>query len=106
MSAGCEGGDITYNLRVDTTKTARDLLKVQTLLYGTLGILHRLGLPEPIDAAIIKIQRLISTLNMLRMSLIAVEAAAGPVGWAMAGISVAGTVLTIGDTLEMGMDTH
>jgi hypothetical protein len=103
MSVGCEGGEINYELKVDTTKTARGLLKVQTLLYGILGILHRLGLPEPIDAAIVKIQRLISALNMLRLTLIGVEAASGPIGWAMAGIAVAGTVLTTGDLMyDMG----
>lgn len=103
MSVGCEGGEINYDMTVRTTKVARNLLKVQTLFYGILGILHRLGLPEPIDDAIVKIQRLIASLNMLRMSLIAVQTTAGPLGLVMAGVGVVGAALTAGDlVMEVG----
>lgn len=99
MSVGCTGGDVTYNLKVDSSKAVKNLLLLQTALYGILGILRRLGMPEEVDAAIIKIQRLIATLNMLRVALYSLEMASGPVGWTMAGIGIAGTVLSTGDLM-------
>lgn len=96
---GLEVIPVTVEIQVETTKMVDQLKKVQILLYGTLGILRRLGLPEEVDSAIMKIQRIIAALNMLRLALYAVEMASGPMGWTVAGIGIAGTLLSTGDLM-------
>jgi len=98
-AGGVEVIPVKVEIQIETTKMITQLEKVQVLLYGTLGILRRLGLPEEVDSAILKIQRIIAALNMLRLALYAVEMASGPVGWAMAGVGIAGTVLSTGDLM-------
>lgn len=95
-----EDHTVSFTLEVNTSRAVRALLKVQTVLYGVLGLLHRLGLPEPIDAAIRKLQQLIAAANMLRRSLILLETASGPLGWTMATVAVVGTALSFGEMLE------
>jgi len=63
--------------------------------------MRRLGLGEEIGMAIAKIQHLIRTLNTLRLTMIALHAASGPVGWALALIGVATFALDFGDFMQM-----
>lgn len=90
-----------------TKRQLEDLNKYITLAtsaaYGILGILRKMGLGEDVTKAITIVQRMISTLNMLRTTMIALQLASGPWGWAMAGIGLAGTLITIGDQINYGM---
>jgi len=75
------------------------LVAISTVMYGVLGLMRRMGLPEEYDQAIIAIQQIISTLNMLRVSLTALIAlsATHPIGWAMFAIAAGGTILTLAE---------
>jgi len=84
-------------LDMDLREATAEIARYTAVLYGALGIMKRMGLPEEAQAQIAQIQKMIAQLMMLRASLIAVEMAAGPVGWALAGISIAGTILTLTD---------
>lgn len=87
--------DIKVNL--DIREATAELRKYSTILYGTLGLARRMGLPEDVDEMITAIQRLIAQLNMLRHTMILLQTASGPIGWALALLSVTGTVLTMMD---------
>ena len=104
MSVGCTGGEITYDLRVDTTKAYDNLIKLEVaatkairVLNATTTLMRKLGLPEEASAAIRKMQALIIVAYGLAAAMMAVQAASGPYGWVMASISGASTVLGIAD---------
>ena len=82
-----------------TQNVTLTLQKASAVAYGVMGIMKQLGLPPPFDEATLKIQRMIMLLNQLRISIMLVEAAAGPVGWALAGISIVGTAVTLPDQI-------
>jgi len=104
-----ETEEVQYSITADTEQ-AKDQFEgliitvneAQVALYGMLGILRRMGLSEDVTRAITDIQRLISIMNMLRASYLALMAASGPVGWALAGIGLAGSAVTaVGSVLSM-----
>jgi len=95
--AAVEDHQISFSLQVNVEDTLSQARRLQTVLYRGLGLMRRLGLPPEIDAAIAKIQRLIGILNTLRLTMIAVHAASGPIGWALALIGVATFALDFGD---------
>ncbi len=78
--------DVVVNLDINAAKAETQLRQVETLLYRSLALFGRLGLPENIDAAINKVERLVMVIRLLHTSAIALEAATGPVGWALAGV--------------------
>ena len=100
MSA-VEDHKVSFSLEVNVDEAYRNIRRLQTLLYRTLSLLRRIGLPEEVDAAIMQIQRFIALMNMLRLTLIAFETASGPLGWAMAGLSAA-TFLAAVDDFTLG----
>lgn len=95
MSIRDEG--VSFSLEINVEPTYENIRKLQTILYRTMGLLRRFGLPEEIDAQIMKIQRLIILLNQLRLTMIAVHTAAGPIGWALAGLGAATFAFDAGD---------
>jgi len=101
MSVGCQGGEIEYNLTVDTTKVLRDIQILTGFFDSYARLLRKLGLPEEQAELLREIQRTIALLNQLRLTLIAVQAASGPIGWALAGIGAATFLI---DTVEFGLD--
>lgn len=94
---------VSFSLEINVQQAYTEIRRLQTLLYRTLGLVRRFGLPENAEAMITQIQRLITLLNSLRLSLIAVQMAAGPVGWALAGVSLLATAMTAGDFIENDM---
>lgn len=98
--------EVSFSLEINVEEALTEIRKVQTLLYRTLGLLRRFGLPEDISEGVAFVQRLIAALNALRLSLIALQAAAGPVGWALAIVGIVGTAVTFADTIESGMQTR
>jgi hypothetical protein len=60
-------------------------------------LLGRLGLPENIDQAIAKFQRLIMVIRLLHTSIIALQAATGPLGIALALVGIASAAISMTD---------
>lgn len=74
-----------------------NIRRAQTVLYRTLGLMRRLGLPEDMEVAVTTVQRLIMVMNQLRLAAIALQAASGPIGWAMAAVSIGASFATMMD---------
>ena len=88
---------VSFSLEINVEEALTNIRQVQAILFRTLSLLRRAGLPENVDDAIAKVQRLIAILNALRLTLIAVQAASGPYGWALAAVGAAGTIATAMD---------
>ncbi len=88
-----EDHQISFSLEINVQKAVDDLRRVQTILYRTLGLLQRMGLPENIDNAVWKLRTMIRIANQARLALRALQAArmatGDPLAWAMFGLSVA-----------------
>jgi hypothetical protein len=91
---------VSFSLEVNVEKAYEDIRRVQALLYRMLALIRRMGLPEDVEKAITRIQRLIAILNTLRLTLLALEAASGPIGWALFGVGMLGTIVSVGDLAE------
>jgi len=97
MAVNDEG--VSFSLEVNVDKAYTNARKLQTILYRALGLFRRLGLPENIDQGIMRMQRFIALLNQARLATIALSAASGPYGWAIAGIGLAATVVSTNDLI-------
>ena len=93
--------DVSFSLEVNVEEAYTNMRKVQTVLFRTLSLLRRLGLPTPIDSAISKLMQLISVLNQARLAAIQFQAAAGPIGWALAAVSITTTVVSTTEMLKV-----
>lgn len=84
---------VSFSLEVNIEKAYEDLRRVQTVLYRTMGLLQRMGLPEDVDRAIWQLRTMIRIANKARLALAALQmarmAAGDPIAWAMAGVSLA-----------------
>jgi len=83
---------VSFSLEINVEEALTNIRRAQTLLFRTLALMQRLGLPENIQAAVTQIQRLISIMNQLRLAAIALQAASGPIGWGLAAVGVATTI--------------
>jgi hypothetical protein len=90
---------VTFNLEIDVSRTYDDVRKLETLLYRSFSLLNRLGLPANIDQAIMKVQRLAMTIRLLHTSMLALEAASGPLGWALAIVGGISAAVSVGDLM-------
>ena len=89
---------VSFSLEVNVEQAYTQLRKYQTLLYRSLGLVRRLtGGDENLDRAISLMQRAIAITNQLRLAMIALHAASGPVGWGLAAIGIAESALTLND---------
>lgn len=95
-----EDHTVSFSLEVNIDKAYENIRKVQTVLYRTLGLLRRMGLGEDVSAAISEVQRFITVLNLARLTIAALQTATGPIGYAMFGISLATTGLSIGEMFD------
>lgn len=101
MSVGCEGGEIDYKLTVNTANVLREIQILTGFFNSYARLLRKLGLPEEHAKLLREIQKTIMLLQKLRLTMIAVQAASGPIGWALAGIGAASFLI---DTVEFGLD--
>lgn len=90
---------VIFNLELNVEQALDNARRLEILLYRSLALLGRLGLPENIDQAIAKVQRLVMTIRLLHTAAIALEAASGPIGWALALVGVASALLSTGDLI-------
>ena len=96
MSVGCTGGDVTYNLKLDNSQAAASIAELNRLFTTYLSLARRTGLPESIVDALSRIYQLQAAIQALYRSILLLEAASGPIGWAIAlgGISLSAVMIT------------
>jgi len=92
-----EQHNVSFNLEIDVSRTYDDLRKLETLLYRCTSLSRRLGLPEDINAAILRIQHMIMVIRLLHTAMVALEAASGPLGWGLAIVGGASAVVSMSD---------
>jgi len=83
---------VTFNLELNVEQAISEIRRLETLLFRSIALARRLGLPEDIDEQIRKIQRFIMIVRLAHTAVIALNAASGPIGWALAivgGLSAA-----------------
>jgi len=97
---------VSFSLEVNIEKAYEDLRRVETVLYRTMGLIRRLSGDENIDRAVAKIQQLIATANQARLALAALQAASGPIGWALAGVALATTAVSVNDSMQLRRPRH
>lgn len=93
--------DVSFSLEVNVEPGYTTVRRLQTLIYRTLGLFRRMGLPEKLDEAISKVQRFIMVVNQARLAVIALNAASGPIGWGLALIGVGATAYTTFEMIEI-----
>lgn len=94
-----EDQTVSFSLEINVQEAYTELRKVETILYRTMSLIRRMGGTEELDDLVRKIQMTIALVNQLRLTIIALQAASGPVGWALAGIGIVSTALTTGDLI-------
>jgi len=92
---------VSFSLELNVEQSETQIRKVQTIVYGYLGILRRMGLPPEVDAMIAKMQQVVMIANQARLALLALQAvrlASGdPFAWAMMGLAVFNVGYSAGD---------
>lgn len=95
--------DVVFNLELNVEGATTNVRKIETIIYRVLGLYNRicrlLGVPE--DSPMVQVVQKAQKLTMIARemttayNLMAIaQAGAGPVGWAMAGLGVAGVIVT------------
>lgn len=73
---------VSFSLELNVKPIEENVRRLQTVLYRTLAIARRLGLPDELNKQIVAIQRVIALLNQMRLAILAVQAAMLPgAGW-------------------------
>jgi hypothetical protein len=88
---------ITFNLELNVEECVSNIRKVEGLLYRSLALLNRLGLPEDMRQGIYLMERMVMVIRLLHTSLILLEAASGPLGWARALVGAGTAAVSFGD---------
>lgn len=90
--------DIENELEVTEAKANTAKLAyadVYNVVQDVFLILRNMGLPEDAVKAISILQRLIAVSNTLLVTLTAVNIASGPMGWAIMGLGVGSTLISL-----------
>jgi len=95
-----ESIEVNYLLTVNVEDAREQIQQLERLIFRTLSLFRRMGLPEEVAQIIDRVQRLISVLRMLRLTFMLTQAAAGPIGWAMLAVSAATTLYEVGEVVE------
>lgn len=89
-----------------TRQTNESLQQQVSLVTAALSLTRRLTGDENVNRAVQKIQRLISSLIMLRAAALSATAAMGPWGVLLASITAISTTLVAADSLATLADVH
>jgi hypothetical protein len=86
------GSFVEYKIRVDTSEAVANISELNRLFTTYVSLARRMGLPENIMDAIAKIQQLRITVQMAYRSIMLLETATGPIGWAigLGGLAITG----------------
>jgi hypothetical protein len=91
-----ETESVTFNLELNVEQPFNNVRRLETAFYRVLSLIRRLGLPENIDNAIMKVQKLTMVVRLLHSSINALTYST-PYGFLMSLISIVGTSLTVGE---------
>jgi len=98
--------DVSFSLEINIEKAYVEIRRAYTLLFRTLDIAQRMSGSPELDVFITKVQRLISILNQARLTIMAFQIAAGPIGWGLAIVGLVGTALTIAEEMDSFQPTY
>ena len=99
---------VSFSLEVNVEPAHTQIRKLQMVLFRTLGLMRRMGLPPQLDRAIAGLQRFIAMVNQARLALAAFQtarmAAGDPLAWATFGLAAGTTAASVFDmyTIEGG----
>lgn len=99
---------VSFSIQTNVEDVYPRIRKVQMILFRTLGLMRRMGLPPRLDQAIAGLQRFIAMVNQARLALVAFQAvrmAAGdPLAWATFGVAAGTAAFSVFDmyTIEGG----
>lgn len=103
---------IVFNLELNVEKAFDSSRRLELILFRALGMWTRLcrilGVPEdsPMVQIVERIQRLTMIFRQFHSTIVFLEAASGPIGWAMFGLSAAGTALATVDAAQQWGSTQ
>jgi len=93
-----EDHKVSFSLEINTEQADTSMRKLYATVYRTLNLIERMGLPPEVTRFLREIEKMIRILNQLRLAMLAVQAAAGPIGWAYAAVSVATFAVSASDS--------
>ena len=81
---------VTFNLELNVEQAFSEVRKYETVLFRTLGLMRRAGLPEDMKASIMLIEQLIMSARMLQTAIAAlnVSMATSPAGVVLGGMGI------------------
>jgi len=82
---------VTFNLEINLEPTYAEIKKFETVLMRSLSLLRRMTGSKDVATAINAIQRLITIIRMLQVTMLAFQAATGPLGWAYLTVTAIST---------------
>jgi len=91
-----EGHDVVIGVRADMGEVKGELREVEYILFRTLGLLNRMGLPPDIEKTIRQLQKLAFNVRLVHSALMYLELAT-PWGYAMALLSAGSLVASSAD---------
>jgi hypothetical protein len=77
----------------------RSFNQILVAATAVVGTMRRMGLGEEADAMIDKLQHILRLLLLVRTSMMVTAAAAGPLGWVIAGAGALTTIYTVDDII-------
>lgn len=89
----------TDDVTKKTVTLGENFRQFEQILLRSLILTRRMGIDDDLSNAAMQIQRMIMLTNQLRLAMIALETAAGPVGWGLAGLGLAVTAFSYADFL-------
>ncbi len=92
--------DVSFSLEVNIKEAYVEVRRLTTLVFRMLDVAQRMSGSPELDVFIAKAQRLISILNQARLTIMAFQIAAGPIGWGLAIVGLVGTTLTIAEEMD------
>ena len=92
---------VSFSLELNVEQGMEDSRKLLMVASRALSLLERTGLlPEEAERTIAQLRRSLALLNQIRLMMLAIRSAEGPVGWMIAGLSIAEVAVSSADFLE------
>jgi len=90
---------VTFNLELNIERALSNARQLETLLYRSIALTRKMGLPDDLNEGLYKIQRMVLAVRMLHTAILALHAASGPIGWALAIIGILSGAAVAGDVM-------